>query len=85
MTPELINEARRAALLRIADVAAGSGGSYTGPPPERLGADIWVCVNGVNITPAIDAAVQETYLRMRYPDTPAPKTPRPWWKFWRRQ
>ena len=69
----------RACLNRLIEV---EGANYTGPDPETLPAQIWVCINGTNITAGIHAAVLETIVRVQHPDVPLVRARRPWWRFW---
>ncbi len=58
--------------------------SYEGPNPDVLEHGFKVLVNGINIGPAIDAAVIETMVRLQHPDVPVVvRSHRPWWRFWR--
>lgn len=66
---------RRAAVLQL----IGHEGlrTWSGPAPEQYDGNKAINVNGLDIGPAIDAAVLETVVRLQ----PAPQK-RKWWRFW---
>lgn len=86
--PELeahIIAGRRACMLRLRELVAETGGTFSGVQPEHAAnletTHISVC--GLDITVGIDAAILETVVRMQHPDRPAaPAKRRKWWRVW---
>lgn len=63
----------KAAEIATATCTGATDSSYTG-----LGD---ITIDGLDIGPAIDAAVIETVVRLAHPDVP-PVKHRKWWRFW---
>lgn len=67
---------RRAAVLHL--IANPGITEWAGPEPEQYDGAKAISVNGLDIGPAIDAAVLETIARAWRP----PPRKRAWWRFW---
>ncbi len=75
---------RRAAIGAVIIEAKRQGYlSYNGPNPDTAMHGYEITLNGIDIGPAIDAAVMETIVRLEHPDVAAVPRKRRWWRFWR--